>query len=321
MKFLDNTYLTIFVSIITVWALFGDDIRILATGKSGDIGFYIMIILCFAVFAVEILLSTYAKPEYIFSFFFWLDLISTVTLLLDVGWISDVLFGTSSDDSGGSGNSEQIAKAAKASQVGTRAARVIRIIRLIRLIRIVKLYKAAEKERLRKDAEDKQKKKDLRKRIASNINSAKEAELKSISDNFDKHNESDENQIPGDSKRRVSEAADSLDAQLPLKGGRNSVMPLPSPGGSQSKFDAKSESRLGNPTTPKKGDSAPQVDEEDIMDQVKESNVGKELISNITKIVIVVILMIMFSVALFSSDTYIADEYNAQKAALKQLER
>ena len=27
-KFLDNTYVTIFVSIVTLWALFGDDIRI-----------------------------------------------------------------------------------------------------------------------------------------------------------------------------------------------------------------------------------------------------------------------------------------------------
>lgn len=311
---------------VTIWALFGDDIRILATSKDGDVVFYILTIFCFVIFSIEIILSTYAKPDYLFTFFFWLDLISTVTLLLDVGWVSDVLFGTTSETAGSSQNSAQIAKAAKASQVGTRAARVIRIIRLIRLIRIVKLYKAAEKERQRKDAEAKLKLKETRRRIdqQSKINKdakGKDFELKSVSDNFDKHNESDDAQGLGGSNRRMSEAAESLEAQLPQKGGRNSVMPVPSPG-SREKFDGKSESKLGQVSMMTiKEAAAFKVDEDEIMDQVKESNVGKELISNITKIVIIVILMIMFSVALFSSDTYLSDDYDSQRSALKQMER
>ena len=331
------------MSVVTLWALFGDDIRVLGAGKSGDSAFYVLTIICFSIFSVEILLSCYAKQDYLFTFFFWLDLISTITLLLDVGWISDALYGTSSDSSGGSQNSAQIAKAAKASQVGTRAARVIRIIRLIRLIRIVKLYKAAEKERLNREKEEKAKKKrernEIRKKLLeagvhSNQPSGEQKapqsnipmELKSMSnEHMDRHNESDEGPMPGgDKNRRISENGEPLEAQLPSKGGRNAVMPVPSSKEIKERESAKSESKMQSMSRPSGTDlntESIKIDEEEIQDQVKESNVGKELISNITKIVIVLILMIMFSVALFTSDTYLNDDYNAQKSYLRQLER
>ncbi len=97
----------------------------------------------------------YAKNGYTNSFYFWLDLISTLTLLLDVGWISDAIFGTgSSTNSALSGAT--IARAARASKIGSKAGRIVRILRLIRLIRIVKFYKATEKLK-----EDKLNKKDI----------------------------------------------------------------------------------------------------------------------------------------------------------------
>ena len=72
-------------------------------------------------------------------------------MLLDIKWISDILFSTGDSASGGQ-SAASIAKAARASRIGTRAARVIRIIRLIRLIRIIKLYKQAEKAEEEKQA-------------------------------------------------------------------------------------------------------------------------------------------------------------------------
>ena len=81
--------------------------------------------------------------DYFLGFYFWLDIVSTLTLLLDVGWISEAIF-----DTGSSTNvvlsGATIARAARTSKIGSRAARIVRIIRLIRLIRIVKLYKAKE---------------------------------------------------------------------------------------------------------------------------------------------------------------------------------
>ena len=99
--------------------------------------------ICFGIFTVEIILSSFAKNDYLLGFYFWLDIVSTLTLLLDVGWISDAIFGTSSNaDAAISGAT--LARAARASKIGSRAGRIVRILRLIRLIRIIKLYKTSE---------------------------------------------------------------------------------------------------------------------------------------------------------------------------------
>ena len=67
------------------------------------------------------------------SFFFWLDIISTVTMIPDCGWIWEPLI----DGNDGGDSATDLAKTSRAGRV----TRVIRVIRLIRLIRIVKLYK------------------------------------------------------------------------------------------------------------------------------------------------------------------------------------
>jgi len=327
-KFLDSTGVTIFVSIVTLWALFGDDIRILAVSKRLDPIFYISTLLCFFIFTVEILLSCYAKAEYLFSFFFWLDILSTVTLLLDVGWISDLIFGQESDASSGN-SAAQVAKAARASRIGTRAARIIRIIRLIRLIRIVKLYKAAEKERSKKLEEEKNKKKGLRGQGATNAQigtaispfphansnpvlhavSLERRGVNDSDDNIPKRKNSDQ-----DSSLEVSKRVQSKNSVMPLS--NNSRQPMTTPPGSEI---LPAHSNTGSKEVGKADTGA---DEEiELLEEVKESNVGKELISNITKTVIGLILVIMISIPLFNSDTYLDDNYTGQTSALMQMQR
>jgi len=43
------------------------------------------------MFLLEIILANYAKKEYRCSFFFWLDFLSTVSLITDIGWVMDLL--------------------------------------------------------------------------------------------------------------------------------------------------------------------------------------------------------------------------------------
>jgi hypothetical protein len=83
------------------------------------------------------------------SFFFWLDILSTISLIFDIGWISDGLF-----EAGDAGNASKIARAGRASRIGTRAGRIVRIVRLIRL---VKLYKHAQQAILEREALNKEK--------------------------------------------------------------------------------------------------------------------------------------------------------------------
>lgn len=48
-----------------------------------------------ALFAIELVLTSIAKPDYFNSFYFWLDVVSTLSLLTDIGWVWDELVGTS----------------------------------------------------------------------------------------------------------------------------------------------------------------------------------------------------------------------------------
>ena len=160
--FLEGTFFNIFITVVTLWAQFGDDVRIIVVNKEADETFSIMTIIVFLIFCLEVGMASYATENYINGFYYWLDIVSTASLLLDIGWISDVIFQTGGGGGGGE-SAASIAKAARASRIGTRAARVIRIIRLIRLIRIIKLYKQAEKaeeEAAQKRAEEKEKKRD-----------------------------------------------------------------------------------------------------------------------------------------------------------------
>jgi hypothetical protein len=97
---------TIVMTITTLYALFGDDIRVLSTDKvqdlsfiyhkNGDAVFYGFHIIAMSLFSIEIVLASLCRPQYIFGFFFWLDVVSTLTILLDIGWFADQLFGNSS---------------------------------------------------------------------------------------------------------------------------------------------------------------------------------------------------------------------------------
>lgn len=89
-------------------------------------------------FFLEIILSVYVKSDYFNSFFFWLDLISSVTLILDLTWVNEAI----SEATGGAGGVSQsgsIARASRAGRIGTKAGRIVRIIRLIRLVKIFKM--------------------------------------------------------------------------------------------------------------------------------------------------------------------------------------
>ena len=139
-EFLESKKVTITMSIVTIYALFADDVKTLGFAKSSDDAFSSLVVICLLLFALELVLSFLYKPNYKWSFYFWLDLVATLSLITDIGWIWDSLIGVSNSSS----CSKQLQNAGKASRAGTRTSRILRIIRLIRLIRLVKLYKNAQ---------------------------------------------------------------------------------------------------------------------------------------------------------------------------------
>ena len=130
MKVLDHPVTAVIMTVITIYSLFFDDIRAAACPINSDNVFYSITTICMAAFLVEILLASITKDDYFLSFFFWLDLISTLSMITDIGWVMQ----------GGKSQTANVGSLAKTSRA-SRVTRVIRIVRLIRLIRIVKLYK------------------------------------------------------------------------------------------------------------------------------------------------------------------------------------
>lgn len=135
----DHNAVVFFTTLLTMWALVGDDVRTLATSKPADPVFDGIIIFMLAVFIIEVAVSCVGKPDYLFGFYFWLDLVSTGTLVLDLTWVSALFSQQNAKD----------ARNGRTARIGARAARVVRI---IRLIRIVKLYKAFYEARRNKEA-------------------------------------------------------------------------------------------------------------------------------------------------------------------------
>jgi hypothetical protein len=79
----------VILTILTIYALFFDDIRLLAFTKSADDVFFAITSAAFLIFVTEICLASYSQNDYFTHFFFWLDIIATVSLIPDIGWIWD----------------------------------------------------------------------------------------------------------------------------------------------------------------------------------------------------------------------------------------
>ena len=73
-----------FMTLVTLYALLGDDLRIICWDKEADTVFLGITVASMVFFTVELVLASIGKQEYFNSFFFWLDLLSTASLITDV---------------------------------------------------------------------------------------------------------------------------------------------------------------------------------------------------------------------------------------------
>lgn len=144
------------MTIVTIFALFGDDFRLWFFDSWIDPYFTASLIISLVIFAVEILINSCVVDDFKYSFFFWLDIVAALSLIVDIVWLiswfetmlhvkesakhADVTPGEMAQNAD---NQDKISK-------------IIKSLRLIRLIRIIKLYKyvvqsstEAEEARLR----------------------------------------------------------------------------------------------------------------------------------------------------------------------------
>lgn len=147
-----SIYFQIFITLLTLVSLVLYDVKTIFLTKEQDFSIGIVNMVFFGVFMIEILMNI--KTEgYFCSFYFYLDLISTITLLLDVDLITDALF-----NSGSSGSSFQVNAIIAQSKASRAAARAVRVVKIFRLARVAKLYKSTQKARELNELQKKEKK-------------------------------------------------------------------------------------------------------------------------------------------------------------------
>ena len=93
------------------------------------------------LFSIEILASSVAIDDYKYSFYFYLDIVATLSIISDVAFLLDfvsMIFGMGiSTDSVNAIPGVMIIENA----LNAKIAQVVKALRLIRLVRIIKLYK------------------------------------------------------------------------------------------------------------------------------------------------------------------------------------
>ena len=129
------------MSAVTIFALFGDDFRLALTTRGADLYIDIFLLISLFAFSLEILVNSCVVDDFKFSFFFWLDIIATISIIPDI-----LILLTPLETIAGMDPTEYEADAfvgneANMSSQADKISKIIKSLRLIRLIRIIKLYK------------------------------------------------------------------------------------------------------------------------------------------------------------------------------------
>lgn len=98
------------------------------------------------IFFVEITFQSIAIDGYFMNLYFWLDLISTISLLTDIGWVWNRVVNQQDLVNIDGQSATSFLRASRGARIGARAGRVARVVRLVRLIRVVRIYKRANQK-------------------------------------------------------------------------------------------------------------------------------------------------------------------------------
>lgn len=91
-RMIDSSAFQIYILIITIIALFADDIRVIFIPSNRDWIVDALIMLALVSFAFELIMLFISDPGYRWGFFFSLDFVSTVSLLLEINMFAENIF-------------------------------------------------------------------------------------------------------------------------------------------------------------------------------------------------------------------------------------
>jgi Ion transport protein len=113
---------TVFFALITIWVLIADDLRLACMPPAADTPMATIAMICMCAFVLEIVMYSLGSRRYLFSFFFWLDVLATASMILDIPAVEYAILGQDGDSE--SLRSATLARATRMSRIGTKAGRI-----------------------------------------------------------------------------------------------------------------------------------------------------------------------------------------------------
>lgn len=138
--FMDSSPVQIFMGILLMLSLFLPDSWMLANASSKqDNVLYTILCIILALFVWETTVLSYCQENYLFGFFFWMDTLGTISIILDIGWIANTFMPDSGATSKGS-----LLRAARAAKLGARYGRLMRLMKMMRFFKFLPCFKVEE---------------------------------------------------------------------------------------------------------------------------------------------------------------------------------
>jgi len=148
-----------------------DDVRLSSTSKGGDIYFTVFLLVSLFLFSAEILASSVAVDDYKYSFYFYLDIVATLSIISDVDFLLDymaVIFGMQVSTQGVDALPGVIIIENEMNQKITQLVKALRLIRLVRIIKLYKYIKASmSKEQEEEESDDDEQEENEKERLES----------------------------------------------------------------------------------------------------------------------------------------------------------
>lgn len=134
--FITSRQYNIFIAVTVITVLFAEEFVTVAmfTVKGVFWGLPIVFMIAFVIFLLEILICSLVLDDYFLQFYFWLDILATLSLIPDIPWIWPKEW---SAFEGAAGDQLQF----------LRLVRVTRMVRLVRLVRLMKAVKVLDKKK------------------------------------------------------------------------------------------------------------------------------------------------------------------------------
>lgn len=131
-----------FLGMLLMLSLFINESWVLGNASDdSDNALYGILTFVFICFCLESIVLSVVQPNYFLSFFFWMDIVGTISIILDIGWISESFLKT------GSSNQGSILRATRAAKLGARYGRLMRILKLIKFMKFLPCFKEEEIEK------------------------------------------------------------------------------------------------------------------------------------------------------------------------------